>query len=110
SSTATAAPRTCAARAGSKCTIVGVLTSGHASIHPGRVVPAPIWWMAAQVRGGPPDVAAKSAPRSKRYDASVESPSRLDVRRIDDGRNHAPSMAIVLVAPETSLSTPPMTP
>ncbi len=51
----------------------------------------------------PSAAAAKSAPRSKRYDASVDRPSRLLVLRIDVGSNQALSSAIVVVAADTSL-------
>ena len=50
-----------------------------------RTVPAPICSISAQARASASAAAAKSAPRSKRYDASVDRPRRLLVRRIDVG-------------------------
>ena len=51
-----------------------------------------------------------SAPRSKRNDASVDSASRLLVRRTETGSNQALSNAARAVPAPTSESAPPMTP
>ena len=51
-----------------------------------------------------------SAPRSKRYAASVRSPSAREVRRVVAGSNHALSSSTRRVASVTSVLAPPMTP
>src|SRR5207249_4313861 len=51
-----------------------------------------------------------SAPRSKRYAASVLRPSAREVRRIDTGSNQALSSRTRVVPSVTSVSAPPMTP
>ena len=54
--------------------------------------------------------ASTSAPRSKRYAASVLRPSAREVRRIETGSNQALSRRTRVVPSATSVSAPPMTP
>ena len=51
-----------------------------------------------------------STPRSKRYEASEGMPRRLAVRRMLRGSKVAASSRTCVVAAETSLVAPPMTP
>ncbi len=51
-----------------------------------------------------------SAPRSKRYAASVRSPSAREVRRIETGSNQALSRRTRVVRSVTSVWAPPITP
>ena len=57
-----------------------------------------------------PGAALKSAPRSKRWLASVCRPWRRAVRRTAMGSNHAASTRTLLVAGVIIVSQPPMTP
>ena len=54
--------------------------------------------------------ASTSAPRSNRYEASVDRPRRFDVRLTLAGWKYALSMAMVRVSADTSDPAPPITP
>ena len=110
SAAGTVAPSTAMIRAARKVTNVAGRGRGYSSIHPGRTVPAPILSINSHARASAVTGASGSAPRSNRYEASVDRPSRRLVRRTDFGRNQALSMAIVLVRSLTSEAAPPMTP
>ena len=72
--------------------------------------PAPTWSMSAAIRCNATTGALMSAPRSNRDEASVFRPSRLLVRRTDDGLKYALSNATIRVVVDTSAMPPPMTP
>ena len=88
----------------------GVTGTGYSSIAPPRAVPAPISSRSVIARSMPLTAALTSAPRSKRADASVLSPSFLLVRRTLFGSKNALSSTMVFVVSLTSDRPPPITP
>ena len=83
---------------------------GWTSTTPGRTVPPASSAMSAAQRSSAGITIPGSAPRSKRYDASVLRPWRREVRRMPPGWNQADSRSTRVVPAEISESPPPITP
>ena len=81
---------------------------GLTSTTPGRTVPPESSAISAAQRSSAGSTIPGSAPRSKRYEASVLSPCRREVRRTADGWNQADSSRTRLVPAEISESPPPI--
>ena len=77
---------------------------------PRAIAPPASSAMSSVARAEATTSASMSAPRSKRYAASVRRPSAREVRRIETGWNQALSSRTRVVLSVTSVSAPPITP
>jgi len=97
-------------RAGRNATRDGAGSSGPVSTRPGAIEPPAHSASSWAVRSAPMRAILVSWPFSNRELASERSPSRWAVRRMLTGSNTALSTTTSVVASETSLSAPPITP
>ncbi len=110
SSRDTSMPRSSAGRCQRSRTSGARCGRGWTSTTPGRTVPPASSAMSAAQRSSAGITIPGSAPRSKRWEASVLRPWRREVRRMLPGANQADSSSTRVVPAEISESPPPITP
>ena len=99
-------------RMSARSSLIGLSSGccGKQSTCPGKTCPGPVRASRAAMRSAACGAVFQSAPRSKRWDASVNSLKRRAAFRMTLGRNQAASSSTLRVSAVISVACPPITP